>query len=224
VRPVGEDGEVPIDDVLPAGAVGAEAWAPWEDVALGLVEAAAVAGAGERRRAEFGAGRHCAHRALRRLGWPEAEMAIGRRDDGAPAWPAGVVGSITHTDRYAAAAVARRTELAAIGVDAEPAEPLPAGVAELVCSPDELAWACNRAPTEAPWDRLLFSAKESAAKAWVGLYGRLPDLSEVRVAVDPAARTFSARILVAPERTVELDGRFAWTAGLILTAAGLPSA
>lgn len=210
-----------IDDVLPTGAVGADSWAPWEQVDLAPVEAAAVAGAGERRRAEFAAGRGCAHRALRLLGRSDRDFAVGRHDDGSPAWPAGVVGSVTHTDRYAAAAVAHRAELAAIGVDAEPAEPLPPGVAELVCSPEELAWVGAR--DGQPWDRLLFSAKESVVKAWAAASGRLLDLREVDVVVDTAGGTFSAGIVGASEGGRQLQGRFAWTGDLILTAIGIPA-
>ena len=211
---------MPIDDVLPTGAVGAESWAPWEDVTLAPAEAAAVSGAAERRRAEFAAGRDCAHRALRLLGRPETGLAVGRHDDGAPGWPIGVVGSITHTDRYAAAAVAR-ADLLAIGVDAEPAEPLPAGVAELLCSSEELAWASTHSGQ--PWDRLLFSAKEATVKALASVDGRLADLSEVEVVVDPAHGTFSARIVGPPESGRRLQGRFAWTDDLILTGVGIPT-
>jgi 4'-phosphopantetheinyl transferase EntD len=129
------------------------------------------------------------------------------------------VGSITHTRRYAAAAVADRAALTAIGIDAEPAEPLPTGVVGLVCSPDEVAWAC--AHSGQPWDRLLFSAKESVVKAWSGATGRLLDLRQVGVVVDPAAQAFSARVAGTPGSTPEVEGRFAWGNGLVLTAVGL---
>jgi 4'-phosphopantetheinyl transferase EntD len=218
---VREDGRVAIDDVLPAGAVGAEAWGPWDEVRLASAEDAAVAGAGEQRRAEFAAGRDCARRALRRLGWPDSDVAVGRNDDGSPRWPVSIVGSITHTDRYAAAAVARRADLVAIGIDAEAAEPLPVGVATLVFSAEEAAWA--GAHPGGPWDRVLFSAKESAAKAWAAASGRLHDLSEVEVGIDPATGTFSARIVGTPATTRALEGRFAWGGGLVLTAVGLPA-
>jgi 4'-phosphopantetheinyl transferase EntD len=208
-----------IGDVLPVGAVGAESSAPWDEIGLAPAEHAAITGAGEQRRAEFAAGRDCARRALRRLGRLADDTAVGRNEDGSPRWPPGVVGSITHTDRYAAAAVARSADLVALGIDAEPAEPLPAGVAALVLSPDEVAWV--RARAEQPWDRLLFSAKESVAKAWAAANGRLPDLSEVEVVADGASGTFSARISGTPAGTPALGGRFAWSGGLVLTAIGL---
>src|SRR5688500_10573337 len=58
-------------------------------------EEKAVAGALERRRREFALGRMHARRALGSLGYPD--VCIGVRHDRAPLWPAGIVGSITHT-------------------------------------------------------------------------------------------------------------------------------
>ncbi len=60
-----------------------------------------------RRLSEFVAGRRCAARALEpslARGATDIGM-IGRRPDRSPIWPAGSVGSITHTGCYAAAAV-----------------------------------------------------------------------------------------------------------------------
>ena len=50
-------------------------------------------------------GRACARAALANLG--QGEAVIGIDEAGAPLWPAGVVGSITHTKGYAAALVAK---------------------------------------------------------------------------------------------------------------------
>ena len=69
-----------------------------------------------RRVAEFHAGRFCAATALRAL---EVDGAVATGADRAPIWPAGVVGSITHTNRFAAAAVALDTRARAIGLDTE---------------------------------------------------------------------------------------------------------
>ncbi|MGW7821409.1 4'-phosphopantetheinyl transferase family protein [Streptomyces puniciscabiei] len=59
-----------------------------------------------KRRREFATARVCARRALQALGLPPAPIPPG--SNGAPQWPAGVVGSITHRRRYCAAAVALR--------------------------------------------------------------------------------------------------------------------
>src|SRR5688572_21941564 len=59
---------------------------------------------GKKRRRDFILGRNCARKALAALGHGNA--VIERRGNGAPLWPDGIVGSITHTSGYAAALVA----------------------------------------------------------------------------------------------------------------------
>lgn len=102
------------------------------------VEEAVMHTAGPRRRAEFAAGRLCARAALARLGVPAAPILPGPA--GQPRWPAGVTGSITHCAGYRACAVARTTNVAAIGIDAEPDAALPAGLIDMVATGPERAW------------------------------------------------------------------------------------
>ena len=145
-----------------------------------------VQGAVDRRRAEFATVRSCARTALAKLGVPPAPILPGER--GAPQWPAGVVGSMTHCDGYRAAVLARREQAASIGVDAEPHAPLPDGVLRLVARPEELdqlqrlAECCE---PEQHWDRLLFTMKESVYKAWFPLTGRWLDFQQASVRIDP---------------------------------------
>src|SRR5260370_12550496 len=58
----------------------------------------------QKRQREFLAGRWCAEEALQCLGAGSTHVAMA--EDRTPIWPDGVVGSITHTDDFAAAAVA----------------------------------------------------------------------------------------------------------------------
>ncbi|MEU6169515.1 4'-phosphopantetheinyl transferase family protein [Streptomyces tanashiensis] len=134
-------------------------------------EEALMARAAPGRRREFATARRCAHRALAALGVAAAPLLRGRR--GAPAWPPDTVGSITHCAGYRGAAVAPAARFLALGIDAEPHAPLPAGVREAVAfGPEEarLRALTARRPDIA-WDRLLFSAKESVYKAWSGYGG-----------------------------------------------------
>lgn len=62
-----------------------------------------VAQAVESRQREFATVRYLARRALGRLGRPAAPILPNRR--GAPQWPDGIVGSMTHCAGYRAAAV-----------------------------------------------------------------------------------------------------------------------
>ncbi|MFF0561176.1 4'-phosphopantetheinyl transferase [Streptomyces sp. NPDC004266] len=166
-----------------AGAVdgagtGEEPRPPW----LFAEEEALMARATPGRRREFATGRLCAHRALAALGVAAAPLLRGRR--GAPAWPAGTVGSITHCAGYRGAAVASAVRFLGLGIDAEPHAPLPSGVREeVVFGPEEarLRELAVRRPDIA-WDRLLFSAKESVYKAWSGYGGAWLGFEDAEVA------------------------------------------
>jgi len=78
-----------------------------------------------------------------------------------------------------------------------------------------------------PWDRLLFSAKESVYKAWAPVVGTFLDFDGADVTFDPAAGTFTARLLVPGAAMVcgvgdELHGRFLVRGGLAVTAVTAP--
>ncbi|MEZ0073195.1 4'-phosphopantetheinyl transferase [Planotetraspora sp. GP83] len=165
---------------------------------------------GASRALEFRAGRHCARTALTRLG--VAPAPVPRGPDRAPRWPEGVVGSITHCRGYCAAAVARSSAFTAIGIDAEPDEPLPSVVLRRIALPAEL----RALPTGAAWGRLLFSAKESVYKVWAPATGRWLGFDEAEVRFDPPAGRFEASVLVPPFPTY--SGRFLVSSGLALTA------
>jgi 4'-phosphopantetheinyl transferase EntD len=212
-----------IEAILPAGAAVAEARDDALAVDLFPEEEAIVARAVEKRRREFASGRGCAHRALERLGMAAAPIAAGAR--GEPLWPEGVVGTIAHCRGYRGCAVARAEDLATIGIDAEPNEPLPPGLLGDVARPEEIGALAELARAEpgVHWDRLLFSAKEAVYKAWYPLAGRWLGFEDATLGLDPGQRRFSARLLV-PGPVV--DGReisgFAggWLIedGLVLTA------
>ena len=206
----------PIETFELRGCERPDALLPPERAALGDV----VAG----RRHQFAAGRHCARRALARLGFPPEPLLSGA--DRAPRWPDGVVGSITHCEGYAAAAVARRGDVAALGIDAEPHRPLPEGVLRLVAGDCERRWLASAdGPIE--WDRLLFSAKESVFKAWFPLARRWLGFKDAVVTFAPDKGRFRAELRV-PGPAIDgaalsaLDGRFAVGDGLALTAVVVP--
>jgi 4'-phosphopantetheinyl transferase EntD len=120
---------------------------------------AGAAGHVARRRAS-GAARIAARRLLGELG-SDRVAGLLRPPAGGPAWPAGIIGSLAHDEEYALAAVARRGALAGIGVDVEPAEPLPADLTDLVLNPAERAETGGDRVAE----RMVFVAKEAVYKA-----------------------------------------------------------
>ncbi|NAZ84807.1 4'-phosphopantetheinyl transferase superfamily protein [Kineococcus sp. T90] len=184
-------------------------------------ELAAVAAARPERRREFFTGRWCARAALLLLGCDPVALPPGPRR--APVWPEGFVGSITHCPGYRAAAVARRAEVAALGVDATPHEPLPAGVLELVADAGERAQLralAARLPGVHA-DRVLFSAKESLLKAWSALDGGWPGFSGFRVRLHPCGE-FSAEVLAAGP-VAALTGRWGLEGALAGTAVAVPA-
>ncbi|PGH45754.1 4'-phosphopantetheinyl transferase [Micromonospora sp. WMMA1996] len=212
-----------IEALLPAGTVAVEAYAdvPGEPPYPG--EEDLVARAVDGRRREFVTARRCARDALAELGYAPAPIRPGPRRE--PIWPAGVVGSITHCAGYRAAAVAAGTSLAGLGIDAEPHEPLPDGVAGAVTAagePEHLGGLRAAHPT-VHWDRLLFSAKESVYKAWYPLTGRWLGFEDAELTIDPAGR-FVARVLVDGARADGgpplrvLHGRWLVARGLVVTA------
>ncbi|WP_026792040.1 4'-phosphopantetheinyl transferase family protein [Pleomorphomonas oryzae] len=104
-------------------------------------------------------------------------VPIGRSSAGAPLWPSGFVGSIAHDEEMAVAAIARRADTLSLGIDTEPAEPLPDDVASLVAIPgDVLAGIAPRLAT-----RLLFSAKEAVYKATYPLDGEVLGYEHITV-------------------------------------------
>ncbi|MFJ2866480.1 4'-phosphopantetheinyl transferase [Kitasatospora sp. NPDC087314] len=211
-----------IGDLLPDAVVTEVAYDDPPEARLEPAEAEAVAQAVAKRRREFTTVRHCARTALTRLGVPYRPLVPGQR--GAPSWPDGVVGSLTHCDGFRAAAVARADDLASVGIDAEPALPLPDGVLDVIGLPDErkrIAELLAEHP-DTPWDRILFSAKESVYKAWFPLTGLFLDFSEADLVLSPDG-SFTARLLVpgptVGDRRVEgFDGRWTVRDGLLATA------
>ncbi len=119
------------------------------------------------RRDEWAAGRSLAARALRDLG--AVAHTIGAHDDGAPAWPAGVHGSIAHADGVIAVLASADPRLTGLGVDVERVQVLGAELRAQLCAPGEereFGRALGDGWRDDPAAHtLLFAAKEAAFKA-----------------------------------------------------------
>jgi 4'-phosphopantetheinyl transferase EntD len=211
--------------ILPAEVVAVETRVDPVEATLYPEEEAAVARAVAKRRAEFTSARHCARLALAGLGLPPAPIVPGLR--GAPQWPAGVVGSMTHCAGYRAAALAHSRDIATIGVDAEPHEPLPAEVLPLVTLPAERDMLATLAVTEPQvhWDRLLFATKEAVYKAWFPLTRRWLGFEDAVVTIEPGrSGRFTARILTsAGAEPAAFTGEYLTTDDFVLAAIAVPA-
>jgi enterobactin synthetase component D len=201
------------------------------DMFDGIVLPVELEAAVAKRQLQFRAGRHCVRMALRAL-LPSASPAVlARGSAGEPIWPAGVTGSITHTDTMAAAVVARTADVASLGIDIEPVMGLTRAreIARVVAWPSEVAIA--RLPG---FDRngaltLVFSAKEAIFKCLYPLIGTRFGFHDVRVvSVDGLAGTFSVRLVKALSTDwhagVVVPGRFAVEGDTVYTAVALPAA
>ncbi len=213
-----------IERILPDGVAAAEVLGDDPSARLLPDEERLVAKAVESRRREVTIARTCARRALTELGRPRTAVLSGPKRE--PLWPEGVVGSITHCKDYCAAAVAEHDEVLTVGIDAEPAGALPAGVLDQVSSAGERD-LLRALPGDETWDRLLFSAKESVYKAWFPLTGRWLGFEDAFVTIDAERRSFRAELLVDPP-TVSgatlngFDGRFLFERGLVISAITVP--
>jgi 4'-phosphopantetheinyl transferase EntD len=187
-----------IESLMPASAC-AEMFSDAPESTMLPIEAASIAGAVAERRREFGTVRCCAREALRRIGVPA--VPILPDGDGAPLWPAGVVGSMTHCAGYRAAAVARTGDVRGVGIDAEPHAALPSEVLYLVLRDEERARQRMLADADRGlhWDRIVFCAKEAVYKAWFPLTRRWLDFADVSTTVRLDG-TFDARVGVRGPR------------------------
>jgi 4'-phosphopantetheinyl transferase EntD len=163
-------------------------------------ERRAVVRAVTSRREEFALGRTCARAALGRLGSPaDAPIPVGR--DREPVWPEAVTGSIAHCSTACVAAAAPRRVVASIGIDVEPARPLPDDVARLVVGPQESS-DLHDDPLRST---LAFCAMEAAFKAWFPLHRRWIGPEEVGVELDPRG-TFRIALTQQEGRWIIVDG------------------
>jgi 4'-phosphopantetheinyl transferase EntD len=197
-----------ISRILAPGVFGAEMEDVGQPVLLPPEEEILVAKAAGKRSREFALGRACARLALEQLG--HHGMVIGKANDGAPCWPGGVVGSITHAKGYAAALVGDARQFSGIGVDAERLD----GVTEelwprLFDAAESRYLSSLSGAARSLAATLFFSAKESCYKAWA-IKGALP-FRDIHITMEEDGFTaaWSGRIL---------HGRYAAEGDLMLTA------
>ncbi len=204
------------DDTLPADF--AVEWGDPREPSLPLFpeEQKLVASAVDKRRLEFSRGRQCARAALRRLGLSDAPLLTGSQRE--PLWPAGVVGSITHTAGMCVAAVAWQRSYAGVGIDVEPAGPLEHAVAERIASAAELSALGSLPPLLAA--RLIFSAKEAFYKCQFYRTRQFLGFLDVSIELEPHGE-FWAELLIDAEPLVRGErfrGRWRQRDGFVFTA------
>jgi enterobactin synthetase component D len=156
------------------------------DLSSGILLPDSLRGAVRKRQIEFLAGRLCAQRAIARLDPSRRNTLVRTLPCGAPDFPSGLVGSITHSAGFVSAAIARTTAAESIGIDSEVITSVrrAARVMRRIATAQEL----NAAARQVDLDRalavtLLFSAKESLFKCLYPRVGRVFDYHDARVEV-----------------------------------------
>ncbi len=144
-------------------------------------------------------GRLLAREVLRNMG--VSPRAILRNEGGAPDFGAGVVGSIAHDDEFAVCVAGAGVNVA-IGVDVEPALPLPAELLHDVAVTYEERAAVDR---DAVFARLLFAAKEAVYKACFPVERVFYEFADVRLVGHVAAPRERMRFTTKSGATVVVE-------------------
>lgn len=205
--------------LLPAGVIAVEHWGLGREQDLLPEEARYVEKAVVKRRLEFAAGRRCARLALAGLGVTPGPILPG--EDRAPRWPSGIIGSITHSGAYCAAAVGWTAQFRGIGIDAEQLGAVDPSLWPTICSAGELAWLRVQPEEErAALATKFFCAKEAFYKCQYTVTGRWLDFHDVAVTI--AVDTFTAATGAAHGELVA-TGAFAIGNGVVLAALAIPA-
>ena len=192
-----------LEALFPPGVVAAQLQGAAPVGRLTESEAHAVSHCAPKRIGDFTAGRLCARRALEAFGGRDFPLLPAA--DRQPQWPAGYVGSITHTEGYSAAVVGRRAQFRSLGVDAET---IAAVHTELW--PRILGEAERRqlAQFQAPQDRkrtaaLIFAAKEAFYKCQFALTAEWLEFEDLHIESQDFGRD-TGRFSVRPCRALRL--------------------
>jgi 4'-phosphopantetheinyl transferase EntD len=212
--------------LFPPGVVAFERREPGDLADLLPAEAACCAGFAPKRAAEFAAGRACAHAALAALGRPDAPLVA--RADRSPDWPAGVVGSISHTSGFCVAVAAPGTAFAGIGIDVEIVDRIAPELWEQVfVARERERFAALPEAARSRAASIAFCAKEAFYKCQYAVTQAWVDFQDAGVDID-AAQDDSGGFVIraagsnpATRTTLPLSGRFRIEAGLVAAAVAI---
>ena len=167
------------------------------------VEMSAIENATPARAREFAAGRQAARQALVKLGL--GDTAIDRLPDRRPIWPIGVIGSISHSQTFAVAAVSRDEQLLGLGLDIE--QPMLDDVdmvAKAVLTADEFESAGSIGSAQLGHHvAKVLGCKEAVYKAVYPILGEYFDFRDLQIEFDGVDDSYLAKA-VSPLRSKDL--------------------
>jgi 4'-phosphopantetheinyl transferase EntD len=192
------------------------------------LEAGFIKTAGEKRRREFVAGRaaaRCAISKLRHFG-----EAIPINPDRTPQWPDGFLGSISHCDRFCAAAVGTTDKFLGIGFDAETNVAIEQPVLKLIFAPQEVAHlAALPQDRGIAWEKTGFSAKEAFYKCHYPRTKQFLNFHDVGIRFEPAQQQAEGGFVITVrehkaglQADASYAGKFVVQGGIICTSIVLP--
>ena len=171
--------EVTLARLIPPGVlIGHRFIAADDEKALLPAEAVSFERSVPKVRRRSGAARIVARELLGKFGL--RDFALVRSATGGLVWPLGLIGSVSHDEDVAVAAIAKTIEFTALGVDIEPARALPDELIPLVATPIER----QRYSDELVSNRVLFVAKEAVFKALYPTDGIFLDFHDIEVDLD----------------------------------------
>jgi len=196
-------------------------------------EQALIDGAVPNRQREFTAGRNCARAAMRALGWPKEKIAaicIGSHRE--PLFPSGLIGSITHSGEYCAAALTREDgSILGMGIDAEANKPMEPTLEALLMHPDEQRHWQAAVPIGCHAGILMFSLNEAFFKAVYSRCRRYLEFSDVWLKhVSFGGRTGRVNFVAMDNELTDqlkgiwVDGRYTFDPDMIYSAVTLGAA
>ena len=189
--------------LFPPGAVAAQLHEAAQSEYLSTDEIQAVSHCSERRISDFKAGRLCARRALKELGIEGFSLLPGKNR--LPLWPAGIIGSITHTEGYSAAVVARQGSVRSVGLDSEAVGAVHEGLWPRICAPVELERLRAFKDTErGERAAVTFAAKEAFYKSQFPLTGEWIGFEDVVIDFEEQPGGFGV-FVVMPQRLLLLQ-------------------
>lgn len=164
-----------------AGALDEHDWEELHPQEQALVERAVA-----KRRREFSGGRVLARRLLSRLG-VEAATPLLATPDRAPAWPEGVVGSISHSHEECVVLVGAQAQCRSVGVDLELKRELSGGMKDMILVERERRECATWALDDPRAVLLAFCLKEAFYKFQSPLSGCFLGFQDVCIEPEGAA-------------------------------------
>lgn len=200
--------------LLPSEVAVAEYHGVWNDMPIYVDEAKIVASSVKKRQLEFAGGRACARAALSQL--QTHPPPILRDKNGAPLWPSGTTGSISHANLVFGAVAAHIEYVPAIGLDIELAGVVKISEWPLLFTQNERSRLCADSNPDF-LSTLYFSAKEAFYKCQYSVTGDWLDFHDVEVETERHEfRIIANSRKVKMNRLGMLCGRFRFFSDIVV--------